>query len=409
MESYALVLVVVTVVSIGQLVIGAGYRTLGTIALKAAGAASIGAALGGAVALLGFNPGRSAPYAEGAGIVLAALFAIGALIGGLVAFVVVFVKLKRRHPQTIFSRSAGSRVRVAIAIAGLLPAAACTVHAYYLRLPSLHSDAVLLEQLSRGGEGRLRSEQELLQRGDAVVPSISARLKHILSNPVDEPIEAIRLLELLGKFRGARATETLRLYLGDGYPPSVRARAAIVLGVDLHDMASEAAIAKLLVYRDREWRDFQPLVFDALASLGARSQVPLIVAALELEPEIARSNIGDDIVRAASRSLALLGGPEASTKLIALSEDPLTREAVLRAIVEIDSDQSRQILAKALDDPSLDVRRRCCEALMKMPSLRPRLSYYSCPSPTDSGWNPVVADIRAVVGGRPSQVSESRS
>ena len=397
MKLYHLVFVAVTLLSLGQLVIGAGYRTLGTIALKSAAAATLGAVVGGVIALVGFNPGRSGPYAEGLGIALLALLVIGAFLGWLIVFAGVFVALKRRHSGGLLERSARSRARMAIGILGLVPAIGIAFHAGYSQLPSLHSDAELLEQLLQSREREPNSLIELLRRGNAVVPVIVARFERGGSGETMGPVESIRLLELLGRLRGEESAAALRRYLGEGYPPYLRARAALVLGVDVHDSESAASIAKLLEYRGHEWRQYQPLVFESLASLEAKAQVPSIIAALELEPEFAGSNIEHSMVTAGSDSLARLGGAEAWKKLVALSEAAATRETTLRALYKIDRHESQQILVKALDDPSPDIKSRVCEALIEMPTLRPRLSYYSCPSPNEQSWELVAGDIRRAV------------
>jgi HEAT repeat protein len=125
-----------------------------------------------------------------------------------------------------------------------------------------------------------------------------------------------------------------------------------------------------------DWIDVQVKAIQALAELGVEAAVPGIVAAIDDE-------LGQDLSEVGFKALASLGAPGAEALSRYLSEgDARCRRRVAAALGDCDAEAARPALARALGDPSPDVRLAAARALAAREPTDPRLAaLFSDPEP----------------------------
>jgi len=234
---------------------------------------------------------------------------------------------------------------------------------------------------------RIQAVRGLALLGDARGGPVLMRL--ITSNQVNQNLQ-LEAIVALGQLRHAGAVELLIDLVSASWPSvrsaalqalartdtdtfisaisgldpdahwSVRAALATALGGLTRERA-EAPLTSLL--RDSDQRVI-PSVLDALATVGASSAIPDLLARLTADDQVVRA--------AAARGLATLKAPgavAALTEALALSQRDglyVARAATLDALTAIDPAAARPLLVAALGDKDWAVRLRAAEHLRKL-------------------------------------------
>lgn len=341
---------------------GAGWWRLSVALVVSALIAAIAAAgVGFAVWRVSLSFEHGGGEWRGLGAFVMAGFATAATL--LIVFVLTVILIGvmkraifRRGPASFAALGAG-----ALFFAG-------GVGAFVLNTPEHALTAMLVRKLGKGAASGA-DEQELVRRGQTVVPELLAELHRHPYSRSDNfgPGQVPSILRVLGRIGGPEVNAELRKWVEADVDESIRVSALTALAAQ-GDHGAEAWLVQFLARSDGQWPWYRPQLLKALGQIKATDQIGTIRDVVAQHPTSTPPHVTPEGIAA----LASIGTDEAWAAIGELSrhKEKSRRFEVVTELQKLPGARSVALLSKALDDPEPSVREAAYWSLLQIePSL----------------------------------------